>query len=97
MASLYFSGAKAEKEEAKKQLMQHAAGLFDGRFTVRFESDDGGIHIVLFLEVEKPSESLDPFLGQALHTAEWMGWRYMIIKTPPSYIDAILEVEKRDY
>ena len=39
-------GEKTDKEEAKKALMQHAAGVFDGRFTVRFESDDGGNHIV---------------------------------------------------
>jgi len=46
MASLYFGGEKAEKSDAKKNLMQHAASVFDGRFTVCFDSDDGGNHIV---------------------------------------------------
>ena len=29
-------GEKVDKDEARKALMQHAAGVFDGRFTVRF-------------------------------------------------------------
>jgi hypothetical protein len=42
--------------------------VFDGRFTVRLESDDGGTHIVLILEREEPSENLEPFLTEALDT-----------------------------
>lgn len=89
-------GHKSDKEEAKKKLMQHAAGVFDGRFTVRFESDDGGNHITLILEVEEPSKSLDSFLCDALFEPKWMGWRYIIKKVPPGYIDAILDAPKRD-
>mgnify|MGYP001316435595 CR=1 FL=1 len=96
MASLYFGGEKAEKSDAKKNLMQHAASVFDGRFTVCFDSDDGGNHIVLVLEVADPSDNLDPFLTQTLHSAKWMGWRYIILKVPAGYIDAILEAPKRD-
>ena len=89
-------GEKSDKDEAKKALMQHAAGVFDGRFTVRFESDDGGNHIVLVLEVEEPSEQLPNFLSDALWDSKWMGWRYIIKKVPPGYIDAILEAPTRD-
>ncbi len=96
MASKFFSGEKASKEDAEKSLMQHAAGIFDGRFHVRFESDDGGTHIVLILEVEEPSEPLPDFLRDGLTEPKWAGWRYIIKKVPPGYIDAILLSVKRD-
>lgn len=87
---------KASKEEAEKQLRIHAAGIFDGRFTVRFENDDGGSVISLYIEVEEPSHQLPAFLTQALFTPKWMGWRYVITKCPPGYIDAILESTRKD-
>ncbi len=91
-------GQKADKDEAVKKLMMHAAGVFDGRFTVRFESDDGGNHIVLIIEVEEPSKNIDPFLSDALGATKWMGWRYIIKKVPPGYIDAIIDApERSDY
>ena len=91
-------GQKADKDIAQKELMMHVAGVFDGRFTVRFESDDGGNHIVAVLEVEEPSKKLDPFLIDALHEAKWLGWRYIIKKVPIGYIDAILEAPvRKDY
>ena len=96
MANKFFSGKKASKEEAEKSLMQHAAGIFDGRFHVRFESDDGGNHIVLIIEVEEPSAPLDDFLRDALSEPKWDGWRYIIKKVPPGYIDAIVLSVKRD-
>ena len=90
-------GEKSEKLEAEKKLRMHTAGIFDGRFTVRFESDDGGTHIVVVLEVENPSDKLEPFLADALCGGKkWMGWRYIIKKVPPGYIDAILEAPVRD-
>lgn len=91
-------GEKSDKDEAIKKLMRHAAGVFDGRFTVRFESDDGGTHITLIVEVEDPNENLDPFLVDTLGHTKWMGWRYIIKKVPPGYIDAIIEApERKDY
>lgn len=90
-------GEKADKDEAERQLMMHTAGVFDGRFTVRFESDDGGTHIVVVLEVENPSENLEPFLADALCGGKkWMGWRYLIKKVPTGYIDAILDAPVRN-
>ena len=98
VANRHFSGEKAAKDIAEKQLMMHTAGVFDGRFTVRFESDDGGTHIVLVIEVEEPSKPLDRFLSDALWDSKWMGWRYIIKKVPPGYIDAILNApERNDY
>ena len=66
MGSRHFGGEKAPKAEAEKQLRLHAVGIFDGRFTVRFESDDGGTVLNLYLEVEEPSQPLEPFITEAL-------------------------------
>ena len=96
MANIFFSGEKASREDAEKGLMQHAASVFDGRFHVRFESDDGGNHIVLILEVEDPSSTLPDFLRETLMEPKWMGWRYMIKKVTSGYIDAIILSTKKD-
>jgi hypothetical protein len=96
MSSRHFSGEKAPKEEAQKALMLLTAGVYDGRYTVRFESDDGGSVINLYLEVEEPNSPLDKFLSDSLITSKWMGWRFIITKCPLGYIDAILEASKRD-
>ena len=96
MAKFYI-GEKSDKDEAIKELMIHAASVFDGRFGAQLESDDGGTHIVLMLEREEPAESLEPFLLEALDTGrKWMGWRYIIKKVPPGYIDAVVNMKKRD-
>ena len=96
MGSRHFSGERASKEEARKALMAHAAGIFGGRYAVRFDSDDGGAVINLYLEVEEPSDPLDRFVSDALCTSKWMGWRYVITKCPMGYIDTILEAPDRD-
>jgi len=90
-------GEKADKDEAIKELMIHAAGVFDGRFLARLESDHGGTHIVLIIEQEEPTEFLEPFLLEALDTGrKWMGWRYIVKKAPPGYIDAVINRKKRN-
>jgi len=83
-------GEKASKEEAEKALRKHVAGIWDGRFDVKFESDDGGNHIVLYLEVQDTSQRIEQFIMDALWAAKWMGWRFLIIKCPDEYIDYIL-------
>lgn len=96
MASQFFSGKKADPQTAISKLMQHAAGIFDGRFHALIKSDDGGSHVVLYLEVDEPNDPLDSFLVDALHVPKWMGWRFILCKCPPGYIDAILLAKKRD-
>jgi hypothetical protein len=94
MANLFFRGEKAPRDEAEAALRVHVAGACDYRFTVKFESDDGGNLINLYLEVETPSKPLPPFIMQALYQPMWMGWRYIITKCPPEYISAILERDR---
>ena len=52
--------AKASRRQAEKSLRQHVAGVCDLRFAVKFESDDGGNHICLYIEVDDPDSNLDP-------------------------------------
>ena len=83
-------GEKASKEEAEKSLRRHVTGIWDGKFDVKFESDDGGAHITLYLEVEDVSRPIDQFVLDTLWTAKWEGWRFLIIKCAEGYIDHIL-------
>ena len=83
-------GEKTPKDEAEKALRQHIVGIYDGKSDVKFESDDGGTHICLYLEVEDTSKPIDQFIMDTLWTAKWMGWRFLIMKCPRGYIDTIL-------
>ena len=83
-------GEKATKEEAEKALRKHVAGIWDGRFDVKFASDDGGNHIVLWLEVDDPNQQLDQPLISELWEPKWLGWRFLLMKCPHGYIDWVL-------
>ena len=89
-------GEKAPKDEAEKALKKHVAGVYDGKFDVNFASDDGGNHICLYIEVDDASMPLDKFLRDAVWSAKWMGWRFLIVKCPHGYIDAILNSTASD-
>ncbi len=91
MANIFFSGEKASRQDAEKSLRQHVAGVCDLRFTVKFESDDGGHHLCLYIEVEDPEVQLEPGLSDALCAPKWEGWRYLVVKCPPGYIGSIIE------
>ena len=83
-------GEKASKEDAERSLRKHVAGIWDGRFDVKFESDDGGTHIVLYMEVDNVDQPIDQFILDTLWVAKWEGWRFLIMKCPDGYIDYIL-------
>ncbi len=91
MANIFFSGEKASKAQAEKTLRQHVAGVCDLRFTVKFEQDDGGSHICLYIEVEDPDAQLEQGVSDALYAPKWEGWRYIILKCPIGYISGVLE------
>lgn len=91
MASIFWSGEKSSKKEAEKSLRQYIAGVCDLRFTVKFDQDDGGSHICLYVEVEDPAEPLGAGLRDAICMPKWEGWRYIVSKCPIGYIEAIIE------
>jgi len=85
MASLYFKGEKAPKEEAKKKLMEHVADNWTGAFTVDFWTDGGGAMIRVVLEMQNPDDRLDPEFRSKFE-AMWMGWRLVVLKVPIGHI-----------
>lgn len=88
MSSLFFAGDKATSEEVRKTLSSHVVDHFDGAFSVQFETDDGGSHVCLYIEVDQPSKPLTPQMRSDLHRSKWLGWRYMLIKVPVGYVKA---------
>jgi hypothetical protein len=96
MASRHFSGEKLSKDETIKKVTRYVVDIFDGRFTVKFDSDDGGTVLNVYLEVETPSLPLEGYLQDAFKHTKWHGWRYVVTKVPPGYIEAILEAPVRD-
>ena len=94
MANLYFEGEKSPKEEATKKLTEHVKNICDDKTMVRFESDDGGAHIVIYIEREIPSDPLPPFLRDSLHFSKWMGWRQMVVKCPIGSIGSTIKTSE---
>ncbi len=92
MANLFFAKSKAPKQQAINALVVEISNYFDGRFEVIAASDDGGS--LLEVQVEVPTVALDlesqvpdfPFFDI---WPIWMGWRVVVCKVPPGYIDAI--------
>ena len=99
MANKYWSDEKASKEDAEEELKKHIRGVYDKIFAVRFTSDDGGNVIELVLERENPKEQIEQGLLDMLDFGpKWMGWRAILLKVPPGYIDCfILNPRKDDY
>jgi hypothetical protein len=99
MASIFFTGEKLSKQDALNSLTLKVEEYFSGRFAVRAVSDDGGA--ILEVQVEVPNPSLG-LLDQAPDfpldevTPKWAGWRMVVLKVPPTYIDIITNAEETD-
>tara|TARA_Y100000592_G_scaffold524_1_gene844 strand:+ start:2685 stop:2981 length:297 start_codon:yes stop_codon:yes gene_type:complete len=96
MSSRHFSGEKLNKKETIRKVSQYVVDIFDGRFCVKFDSDDGGTVLNVYLEVDEPSKPLTGFHQDAFKHSKWHGWRYVVTKVPLGYVDAILEAPDRD-
>ncbi len=86
-------GEKAPKQEAINTLILKVSEYFDGRFDAFFTHDDGGAILELMVEVPEPSQ---PFENQVTQfpplfdfIPKWAGWRTVLMKVPPGYIDSI--------
>ena len=93
MANLFFGGDKAPKQEAMNALTLKISEYFSGRYEVRGASDDGGHHLEIQIEVPNPNlnfeDQVEDFPPLFDVIPKWMGWRTIILKVPPGYIDAI--------
>lgn len=94
-------GKKAPKQQAINALTLEISNYFGGRFEVRGVSDDGGSILEIQVEVPHVGDSLErqhpdfPFFDI---WPKWMGWRVVVCKVPPGYIDTITNApERADY
>jgi hypothetical protein len=86
-------GEKMPKQDAINSLLLKVSEYYDGRYDAFTTSDDGGQILELMVEVPEPSQGLDeqvhnfPPLFDII--PKWGGWRTVIMKVPPGYIDYI--------
>ena len=100
MANLFFTTEKAPKQQAINALVLEISNYFGGRYEVFAASDDGGS--LLEVQVEVPTVAMDlqtqapdfPFFDI---WPIWMGWRVVVTKVPPGYIDSITLAPEADY
>ncbi len=101
MANIFFNGEKAEKQAAINEMLVHISNYFDGRFEVIANSDDGGNHLEVQIEMDEVAstiESQHPSFPFNEIWPKWMGWRTLVVKVPAGYIDVITNgVELDDY
>ena len=93
-------GDKTPKQEAINALVLMISNYYGGRYEVLAKSDDGGSLLEIQIEVPKVGGSLDdqcpdfPFFDI---WPKWMGWRVVVCKVPPGYIDSITLAPEADY
>jgi hypothetical protein len=96
----FFTGEKAPKQTAINELLLMISNYYDGRYEVIACSDDGGNMLEVQVEVPEVNNTIET---QAPHFPffdiwpKWMGWRTVICKVPPGYIDAITLAAESDY
>ena len=57
----------------------------------RPESDDGGVHIALYIECRVPGAPLDPLVKETLGVVREHHWRVVPIKVPWGWIEVMEE------
>ena len=96
----FSQGEKAPKQKAINELTLFISNYCSGRYEVLAKADDGGTVMEVQVEVENVSGELlaqvpdFPFFEV---WPKWMGWRVVICKVPPGYIDAITLAAEADY
>ena len=92
LMSKFTLGDKAPKQEAINALVVMISNYYGGRYEVIAATDDGGTMLEVQVEVPSTRQNLDeqapdfPFFDV---WPKWMGWRTVVCKVPPGYIDAI--------
>jgi len=99
MTKILSPGEKLPKQIALNSLTLKIEQYFGGRFEPFAVSDDGGAVIEVQVEVPEPSigllEQVPDFpLDEVVPT--WAGWRVVVLKVPPTYIDTITNGSELD-
>lgn len=95
MANIYWAGEKAPKKELREALMGLLVDKTPNRFTVRFDSDDGGGHVVAIVERDAGQSCNDrtPYDGWDDRPTKFMGWRILYMHVPDGYIDVFFDAD----
>lgn len=101
MANIFFNEEKLPKQDAINSATLKISEYFGGRYEVRAVSDDGGNLLEIQVEVPEPSQPMMPQVPDFPLdeiTPKWAGWRVVVLKVPPTYIDTVtLGVALDDY
>jgi hypothetical protein len=90
--SKFSTGDKAPKQRAINELVVMISNYYGGRYEVLATADDGGTLLEVQVEVPDVSQELTPQAPDFPFFdiwPKWMGWRVVVCKVPPGYIDAI--------
>ncbi len=99
--SKFSIGGKAPKQEAINELILKISNYCECRYEVFFTHDDGGALLEVQIEVPVVNNDLFeqiPDFPMFDIWPKWMGWRVVVAKVPPGYIDSItLRTDQDDY
>jgi len=100
VANIFSRGEREPKQDAINSLILKISEYYTGRYEVGSASDDGGVHLEIQIEVLEPARNLEGQISDFPPLFEiipkWAGWRTIILKVPPGYIDAITNRDERD-
>jgi len=82
---------KLSAEMAAELIKKQISAVTDARIYARPESDDGGRHIVLYIEQAAPDSPLDPLVKENRSALQEYNWRLVLIKVPIGSIKVIAD------
>ena len=93
MAHIYWKDSnKVEKKEAIAALMREIPKYTDTQFTAKVESDDGGSHLVAYIE-----RNLDDSIPDKQDLpSKFLGWRLLVIHVHEGFIKYVMNAKKYD-
>jgi len=100
MTNIFFAGEKGPQDKAKASIKK---AVKDTKYKcyAKFEGDDGGTHLALYVEVKDPNDFREHlsknFKSIFVPHSKWLGWRYIIIKVPYGYINTFIKKEVEHY
>lgn len=86
MANIYWSSEKkASQKEVQVHIMEKAEEFLGGKTNFGFRIDDGAAE--LWVECENPNSDITTYWHILDNKAKVLGWRTLIFKCPPGYLE----------
>ena len=100
VTDINFTDERVSQEKAKVTIEKAVKGT-KYKCHAKFDSDAGGSHLVLYVEIGDPNDFTEHlsenFKSIFVSHSKWLGWRYIIMKAPYGYIDAFIKKEAEHY